>query len=533
MRYSLLFGAVLSCFFCFGVVAAEGGGRGSLLPNGGFELDRNSDGQPDGWNIGEGVQWAREEGNRFLRLQPTEPGQMVMSHRALDLPSGVGALELSYRVRYTDLKPGEEAWHDGRIVMHFLDAAGRQLSPDPSHPNFRGSSDGWVQRRQRLTVPEGARTLEFMPAVFKAAGGRLDLDDIEIKPVGAQAAAGPRKAESTQAQEEPMTQPAPNAEPPPELHVEGNRLLTPKGEEVWLQGVNVPSLEWTPTGEHVLRSIRVAVEDWRANVIRLPVSEEYWFGRGEHQGDDGGPYRRLIDDAVAEAAGRGAYVVIDLHRYRAPTRRHAEFWAEAAARYAGNPAVLFGLLNEPHGISWEVWRDGGPVERKTQDGETETFESVGMQGLVDTVRDAGAQNIVVVGGLDWAYDLSGVLGGYALDDRGGNGIIYDSHVYNWKRDWREKFLAVAEEHPVLIGETGCAAEPLHFIPAENQEDPYTWAPAMIGLVQKHRLHWTAWSFHTGASPSILADWDYTPTPHWGAFVRAGLRGAGFRVERLR
>ena len=34
-------------------------------------------------------------------------------------------------------------------------------------------------------------------------------------------------------------------------------------------------------------------------------------------------------------------------------------------------------------------------------------EAIGHQALVDAVRDVGAKNVVIVGGLDWAYDLTG------------------------------------------------------------------------------------------------------------------------------
>jgi hypothetical protein len=51
-------------------------------------------------------------------------------------------------------------------------------------------------------------------------------------------------------------------------------------------------------------------------------------------------------------------------------------------------------------VSWEVWLSGGDTG--------EGWQGVGMQKLYDTVRAAGADNLVIVGGLDWAYDLSGV-----------------------------------------------------------------------------------------------------------------------------
>ncbi|TVR51419.1 MAG: glycoside hydrolase family 5 protein [Puniceicoccaceae bacterium] len=329
----------------------------------------------------------------------------------------------------------------------------------------------------------------------------------------------------------------PEASHPPALQVKGNQILDAAGREVWLQGVNVASLEWSTEGEHVLRSIRVAVEDWGANVIRLPVTEDRWFGRAQGQEDGGRAYRDLVDAAIEAAAGRGAYLIIDLHRYRAPTPAHLEFWESAAVRYANHPAVLFSLLNEPHGIDWEVWKHGGPVGVVSDDSDgienpeaLEAFESVGMQRLLDAIRATGATNPVIAAGLDWGYDLSGILRGYALDDPAGN-LIYDSHVYPWKQDWQRAFLEAAERFPVLIGEVGCEPEPM---PWQNEtEDPATWAPDMLGIIQERRLHWTAWCFHPSASPRLLADWDYTPTAFWGEPVRRALAGHLFPPGRLR
>src|SRR5690606_114786 len=101
--------------------------------------------------------------------------------------------------------------------------------------------------------------------------------------------------------------------------------------------------------------------------------------------------------------GQGVYVVIDLHRYRAPKQEHADFWREFATRYQDHPAVLFELMNEPHDVSWDVWRNGGPVtdQKKVEankkaeaplaenDQRLVAFNSVGMQGLLDAVRETG------------------------------------------------------------------------------------------------------------------------------------------------
>ena len=34
-----------------------------------------------------------------------------------------------------------------------------------------------------------------------------------------------------------------------------------------------------------------------------------------------------------------------------------------------------------------------------------------------------------------------------------------------------------------------------------------------------------------STPSIIADWNYTPTPYWGQFVRDALKGKRFVSEQ--
>lgn len=346
---------------------------------------------------------------------------------------------------------------------------------------------------------------------------------------------------------------APNpANWPKELRVSGNRLVDTGGGEVWLQGVAIPGLEIMPEGHGAVHSTREAIENWKANVVRLAVKDEYWFGHGKStsrsagQSDGGAAYRAIIDAAVNMAANRGAYIVIDNHRYRAIQDEHLVFWTEIAKKYGNHPAVLFDIINEPHGISWQVWRDGGFVpekSKKTTDesaflsaGEkkqNEGFTSPGMQKAVDHIRALGARNIIIAGGLDWAYDLSGVVDGFALKDPDGNGIMYATHIYPWKRGWEQKVLRAAALHPIFVGEVGADVNKMSFIPLSAQEDPATWVPDMLGLIQKYRLNWTGWSFHAWATPVLISDWNYTPTKAWGVPAKAALSGQQFELKKLR
>ncbi|HBC88977.1 MAG TPA: hypothetical protein DCZ94_18705 [Lentisphaeria bacterium] len=326
-----------------------------------------------------------------------------------------------------------------------------------------------------------------------------------------------------------------------ELKVDGNRLKTAGGSEKWLQGVCVDSLEWSASGDNVLQSISIAIDLWKSNCIRLPMKDSFWFGREDGQKDGGEAYRKLIDSAIETCAKRGAYLVLDLHRFGSSRQEHVEFWKDAATRYKDNPAVLFELFNEPHGISWDMWRNGGdlkdPNKKNTDVNAAENTEkqegtrSPGMQALVDAIRATGAKNIIIAGGLDWGYDLSGIMNGSALDDKGGNGIMYSSHVYPWKSDWAGKTLIAAEKYPLFIGEVGCQPEPMPW--QKSTEDPKIWAPDMIGFIQKNKLNWTGFSFHPGCGPRAILDWQYTPSPYWGAYVKEALSGKQFEMKKMR
>jgi hypothetical protein len=530
-------------FFCgtLLVTAAVDDPAASLLSNGHFETDTNSANWPDGWPHPDGTTWEKEDAIHFLRLQSSKPGQMILLYRQITLATPPPpALEIRLRVRYANIKAGEKPWFDGRVIAHFKNEAGRVVKPEPSTPAFRGTSKGWVDHSYFVKVPAHARAFEIMPCLFQPASGTLDIAQCEVFAASADKLPVPPPIIPS-ATFAPTTN---SASLPKSLHVVGNRLQTVEGgNNVWLQGLCVDSLEWSAAGEKIQQSIPVAIEQWKANVIRLPVNEDFWFGR-KGKKDGGLGYRKVVDAAIEAAGSRGAYVALDLHRFGAPMPQHAEFWKDAATRYKNHPAVLLELFNEAHGISWKTWRDGGPLhpagEKQKDANAAENDEeeggevSVGMQALVNAIRSTGAHNPIIAGGLDWGYDLSGITQGYALEDRdGGQGIIYSSHIYPWKKDWQNKVLTAAAKYPIFVGEIGCPLERMPFIPPSQHEDPYTWAPDALGLIQKYQLNWTAFSFHPKSAPMVISDWQYTPTPYWGAFVKEALGGKAFVMGKMR
>ena len=531
----------------FGAVASSAADAPvSLLPNAAFEIDADGDDWPDHWaKAGADIAWVREEGNGFLRFVSPGPEKTVALRQELPVPAGVPALELTWRWRTRNLK-ARKVGQDFRVLVEFLDADGRGIAPAPAPVHTRVSDNKeWREKRSAFLVPAGAQTLVLTPSLIKVASGVVDIDDVVLRPTDpAPVIAAARDLEEIEKARHVPPEEEKRDRWPLELRVEGNRLLDSSGKELWLQGLNAGGLEMEPLDTQPIKSLVVGIEEWNARIIRLPVKDRFWFGEDPRQTDGGAAYRGYVDQCVVLAANRGAYIIVDLHEFRAVKPQYVRFWKDAAARYANHPAVIFELLNEPFGTSWEVWRDGGFVaENKGVDEsaflseeekrKNQGFESAGMQPLLDAVRATGAKNVVIVGGLHWSFDLRGVTEGYGLDDPSGNGLVYSWHVYNWHKGWEKHVLAAAAKHPILVGEVGADIKKMPFLQPEWQEDPYTWVPDILGFIQKHRLHWTAWCFHPSHTPVMISDWKYTPTPFWGVFAKDALAGKSFELKRTR
>lgn len=96
--------------------------------------------------------------------------------------------------------------------------------------------------------------------------------------------------------------------------------------------------------------------------------------------------REFVDGTTV----RGLHVLLDPHNYAAyrdvrigttdvPIAAFADFWRRLALQFKDNPRVLFGLVNEPHGLPTETWADAA-------------------QAAIDAIRATGATNLVTVPG---------------------------------------------------------------------------------------------------------------------------------------
>jgi hypothetical protein len=312
-------------------------------------------------------------------------------------------------------------------------------------------------------------------------------------------------------------------------------------QPVLLRGVNRSGLEYSePNDNGFLAAARVTeeeiiriVSDWGANIIRIPFNQD-WALRGRN-GRSPEEYLASLDRVIAWASALGAYTILDLQwlntetiyghtrhpkRGKAPNRvaptpdaDSIVLWRTLAERYRDEPAVLFDLFNEPHD---PVGDDFLPIHVIGPDGDVVASDasSVGpgewvpwARRLVVEIREVRRKGLILVGGVDWAFDLRGVR-------VEAPGIVYSAHIYpNRKpRTWW-KALGGAGEVPVFVGEWGGTAEDLEF------------GRKLSERLRRLGLGWTAWSW--ADYPELVV----TPrAPHFhptafGALVRDRLREA--------
>ncbi|MBN1782663.1 cellulase family glycosylhydrolase [bacterium] len=308
----------------------------------------------------------------------------------------------------------------------------------------------------------------------------------------------------------------------PALHTESRWIMNDQGEKMLLRGVNIPGLEWDANESHVLQSFGIAVDEWGCNLLRIPLSQDRWYGHGPEQRDNGVRYRALVDELVERALDKEVYIWLELHwnnagewgqnigQHKMPDSLSVLFWRDLAALYKNNPAVLFEIYNEPYNVSWEIWKHGGTVtEDVVVNGIATklTYRTPGHQTLLDEIRATGANNLVIASGLDWGFDLSGIRSGYALD---GENIVYDTHPYPWKNtNWDYYWGNTGDLLPLIVGEWG----------GDSGDEAYF--KRLRDYMKARQFCWTAWCFHADAGPQMLENWNYTPT-YFGAIVKLEL-----------
>src|SRR6266567_1037902 len=325
-------------------------------------------------------------------------------------------------------------------------------------------------------------------------------------------------------------------------HVQGNQIIGADGKSYIFHGVGLDGLEFACQGDGNLDSGHLAFMGsgtssangtyWFANTVRLPLTQSIWLNGLSGQ-CTAAQYQATVKQTVDALTALKLNVIIDLQwadaggqaqaaGWEMPDARSVTFWQQVAPIYASYTNVLFELYNEPHPTlttstaTWQCWLSGCPIinDNGTLPGQSPSYQAVGMQTLVTTVRGAGANNVVLVAGTNWGYELSGIT----TNTISGSNVVYDTHPYpyggkNSPALWDASFGNLTSTYPIISAESG------------EYDCHSTFMSQLVPYFDAHSMGWVAWAWYnvSGGSklcayPQLISDYQGTPVASMGTYI---------------
>jgi Cellulase (glycosyl hydrolase family 5)/Ricin-type beta-trefoil lectin domain-like len=326
------------------------------------------------------------------------------------------------------------------------------------------------------------------------------------------------------------------------LHVVGNKIEDGSGHVITPHGAARMGTEYSCLSGNTFdgpvdQTAVSAMLTWNIHIVRIPMNEDCWLGiNGLPSGNlSSSTYQQNIVNYVNLLNQNGMMVILDLHwsnyggnkatgQNNMADRDHSlAFWTSVANRFKGNSSAIFDLYNEPHDISWTCWRDGSS-SAYANPCSTMPFAVAGMQTLINTVRATGATNILMLGGLGWAGDVSSWLAYKPSDPL--NNLTASIHIYGGGRCSDMNCLntyvaAIAAKYPVITGELG-----------EFDCPSSAQITVLMNWFDQHGIGYLAWAWATYACPSLITNYNGTPTGYGQGFknhmltLGSGISGGG-------
>lgn len=299
-----------------------------------------------------------------------------------------------------------------------------------------------------------------------------------------------------------------NAQPLEKISVKGKNIVTENGEVIRLKGVSFSDPDKLENdGQWNLRYFQEA-KNWGCNVVRFPVHPPRLNERGWDE------YFALLDKGVEWAEQLGMYVIIDWHVignlpkekffrsiYITSVAETEKFWLKTAEHFKGNPTVaVYELYNEPTHqgnvlgeLNWNILRGF-------------------YENLIDKINAVDDEKIFLVAGMNWGYYLNEVI----ENPVNRKNVTYTSHPYPqkesapWEAKWEKSWGHVADTYPIIATEFGFMpeSEPGAHIPCIGDE---TYGKAIMDYFEKKGISFTLWSFDPNWPPTLIRDWDFTPS----------------------
>ena len=228
--------------------------------------------------------------------------------------------------------------------------------------------------------------------------------------------------------------------PAPQLHVSGNKLVNASGSRWSCTASNRSGTEYACVQGN-------GIFDGPIDQASITAMKSWGGQRGARAAERGVLERRVVRQLrrtrapttstrsrayVSLLNANGIVAILDLHwtdgTYTGPSSgcssaqatcqkpmpdaaQAIPFWTSVATTFKGNDAVIFDLFNEPYASradnnnsaeGWQCWETGSPCTGIC-------YPVAGMQQMINAVRSAGANNVLMLGGEEYSNDLTGWL----------------------------------------------------------------------------------------------------------------------------
>ncbi len=311
------------------------------------------------------------------------------------------------------------------------------------------------------------------------------------------------------------------------LRVVGNTLQDDQGRTIKIHGVNHSGTESQCTspnsntifdplpGGLTVDGSMTQMTAWKINAVRIPLNEDCWLGiNGISATVAGTKYQTAISNYVTSLHSHNIIPILELHwaapgtvkataQQPMPDADHTPtFWTSVAQTFIADTGVIFELYNEPYpnGNSnnvdaWTCWRDGCTETLNSSTGSG-TYQAVGMQSLVNTIRAVPSNNVILLGGVQYSNGLNS-WDAYKPTDKANN-FAAAWHIYNYNPCMTTSCFAgapatLAAKTPVVateFGEDDCSGAIV---------GPWmTWFDSNIA-------GYLAWTWNTWSKTCVAAD----------------------------
>ncbi len=332
--------------------------------------------------------------------------------------------------------------------------------------------------------------------------------------------------------------------------VQGNQIIGADNTPYIFHGVGRDGYEFSCVGGGFMDAAHLAYMGagttsssgtyWFANTVRLPLSQSIWLGGVSGQ-CTAAQYQANVKATVDALTALKLNVMLDLQwtdadgqapgaGWEMPDARSVTFWQQVAPIYAGYSNVLFELYNEPHPslststASWQCWQNGCQItgDQSINGPPGYNYTAVGMQALVNAVRGKGANNLVLVAGLNWGFDLS-LFPTYKIT---GSNIVLDTHPYpypgkNTSTEWDNSFGFLTSTYAVMSSESG------------EYDCQSAFMASVLSYFDAHSMGWTAWAWYdVGGTnqgcgyPQLISNYQGTPLASMGTYIYQHLLSYG-------